>query len=96
MRHKGKDTKRTEGHVKSLVEAWQEEEVGGPRTCQPPLPLGYKGKESHKLPLGSDAGLFHREHRHHPCCYSSVVTICCFLFLLSDLPAAICSSSSSH
>lgn len=66
MRHKGKDTKRTEGHVKSLAEAWQEEEVGGPRTCQLPLPLGYKGKESQKLPLGTDAGLFHREHRHHP------------------------------
>jgi len=96
MRHKGKDTKRTEGHVKSLAEAWQEEEVGGPRTCQPPLPLGYKEKESHKLPLGTDAGLFHRSTATTPVIYSSVVTISCFLFLLSDLPAAICSSSSSH
>lgn len=85
----GADTKRTEGHVKSLREAWQEGEVGGPRTCQPPLPLGYKGKESHKLPLGTDAGLLHREHRHHPC----------YLFLSCDcllLPVSAVSSPSCY
>lgn len=77
----GEDTKRTEGHVKSLAEAWQEEEVVLEHASPHSLWGRLEGKP--QASLGTDAGLFHREHCRHPpfLTYSSLVTICCFLFL---------------